>query len=141
MSDFNLERFVSAQGDNFERALSEIQSGKKRSHWMWFIFPQMKGLGRSMTADFYGIASLDEAMEYLAHPVLGPRLREISEALLSLPEDLKAITIFGSPDWMKLRSCMTLFDTISPDDVFAKVLDRYFNGRRCDLTLNMIRKG
>lgn len=138
MSEYNLERFLDAQGNNYDRALAEIQSGKKRSHWMWFIFPQLKGLGRSMTSDFYGIESLDEAKAFLEHPILGSRLREISEALLTLPDGLQVTSIFGSPDWMKLRSSMTLFDAVSPNVVFDKVLDRYFNGRRCSRTLSML---
>lgn len=124
-----LQRFIEAQGIVYAQALKEIKAGRKRSHWMWFIFPQMKGLGRSSTSMFYGINGLDEAREYLAHPILGERLREISQMLLQLDTN-DAHAVFGSPDDMKLRSCMTLFDNISPNDIFADVLDKYFDGHR-----------
>jgi len=124
-----LQRFIDAQNETYVRALEEIKAGRKRSHWMWFIYPQMKGLGRSSTSMFYGINGLDEAREYLAHPILGERLREISQMLLQLDTN-DAHAVFGSPDDMKLRSCMTLFDNISPNDIFADVLDKYFDGHR-----------
>lgn len=124
---FDLARFVSAQARTYESALAELRTGHKRSHWMWFVFPQLAGLGRSPTAQRYGITSLAEARAYLAHPVLGPRLREISSVVAELPPG--ATAIFGSPDDMKLRSSMTLFRRAAPDEpVFQQVLDRHFDG-------------
>lgn len=134
-----LQRFIDAQSESYARALEEIKSGRKRSHWMWFIFPQLKGLGRSSASMFYGINGLDEAREYLAHPILGERLREISQVLLQLATN-DANAVFGSPDDMKLRSCMTLFDNISPNDIFADVLDKYFDGQRDCRTLSIVRQ-
>ncbi len=125
---WNLERFKRAQCDSYEQALREIRSGRKRSHWMWYIFPQLRGLGFSSTAEYYGISTLDEAKAYLEDPVLGPRLAEISQVLLEL-DDKNADRIFGYPDNLKLRSCMTLFAAAAGrDSVFQKVLDAYFNG-------------
>jgi len=132
-----LQRFIDAQNESYARALEEITDGRKRSHWMWFIFPQMKGLGRSSTSMFYGINDMDEAREYLAHPILGKRLREISQVLLQLDTN-DANAVFGSPDDMKLRSCMTLFDNISPNDIFAAVLDKYFDGHRDNNTNKLL---
>ena len=125
-----LNRFLEAQEDVYETALSEIKSGQKRSHWMWFIFPQYKGLGYSDTSKYYAIDSLEEANEYLNHPILGRRLKEISKELLLL-EDEPIEFIFGSPDNLKLRSCMTLFSEIddSEDNVFIKVIEQYFSGK------------
>lgn len=134
-----LQRFIDAQNESYVRALEEIKAGRKRSHWMWFIFPQLKGLGRSSASMFYGINGLDEAREYLAHPILGERLREISQVLLQLATN-DANAVFGSPDDMKLRSCMTLFDNISPNDIFADVLDKYFDGQRDCKTLSIVRQ-
>lgn len=134
-----LQRFIDAQNESYVRALEEIKAGRKRSHWMWFIFPQLKGLGRSSASMFYGINGLDEAREYLAHPILGERLREISQVLLQLATN-DANAVFGSPDDMKLRSCMTLFDNISPNDIFADVLDKYFDGQRDCRTLSIVRQ-
>ncbi len=125
---WNLERFKRAQCDSYEQALREIRSSRKRSHWMWYIFPQLRGLGFSSTAEYYGISTLDEAKAYLEDPVLGPRLAEISQVLLEL-DDKNADRIFGYPDNLKLRSCMTLFAAAAGrDSVFQKVLDAYFNG-------------
>lgn len=132
-----LQRFIEAQKESYSRALEEITAGRKRSHWMWFIFPQMKGLGRSSTSIFYGINDMDEAREYLAHPILGERLREIAQVLLQLDTN-DAHAVFGSPDDMKLRSCMTLFDNISPNDIFADVLDKYFDGHRDNKTNQLL---
>ncbi len=129
-----LSRFIHAQGENYNRALEEIKAGRKRSHWMWFIFPQLKGLGRSAMSEYYGIDGESEAKEYLAHSELGMRLREITEALLEL-ETNYAHGIFGSPDDMKLRSCMTLFDTIEPNSIFRQVIDKFFQGRQDTRTL------
>lgn len=137
---FNLERFVQAQEGVYAQALSEIRAGEKRTHWMWFIFPQALGLGFSPLSQYYGIRSLDEAQAYLAHPVLGARLRECFEALLRL-EGRSAHQIFGSPDDWKLRSCATLFALISsPGSVFHQVLDRYFDGHMDDRTIALMGK-
>jgi uncharacterized protein (DUF1810 family) len=123
-----LGRFVSAQDGMYEAALAEISAGDKRTHWMWFVFPQIAGLGTSTTAQRYAIASLDEARAYLAHPVLGPRLRECAEALLTV-RNRSATEIFGHPDDLKLRSSMTLFARAAAEPgVFQAVLDRYFPG-------------
>jgi uncharacterized protein (DUF1810 family) len=124
----DLERFVEAQSGVYEQALSEIRAGSKRSHWMWFIFPQLKGLGSSSTADYFGIASAAEADAYLRHPMLGTRLRECCDATLAIT-GRSATEIFGSPDDSKLRSCATLFAHCSPaGSVFERVLDVYFHG-------------
>lgn len=135
---YNLKRFIDAQdGGVYDCALSEIRGGRKESHWMWYIFPQIAGLGTTPTSRLYSIMSADEARAYLADPVLGPRLREISNALLQLPGS-DAEEIFGRTDSMKLRSSMTLFDHVSPDDVFARVLDKFFAGRRDSRSLSII---
>lgn len=137
---YYLARFKNAQDFGaYEKTLQEINNGRKKSHWMWFIFPQMKGLGCSSTSMFYGINGLDEAREYLAHPILGSRLREITRVLLQLDTN-DAHAIFGSPDDMKLCSCMTLFDKISPNDIFARVLDKYFDGHRDRRTINIVQQ-
>lgn len=131
---YNLERFIIAQDrGTYARALDEIQSGFKISHWMWFVFPQLRGLGHSNTAVMYAVNSIDEAEAYLNHPILGARLREISEALLDLEED-DPKKVMGSPDWLKLRSSMTLFDHISPNDIFGEVLKKYYEDTRCSYT-------
>lgn len=137
METDSLQRFIVAQEDSYHRALCEVKAGRKCSHWMWYIFPQLKGLGRSSTSSFYGIAGLKEAQDYLSHPVLGSRLREISEVLFELPTN-DAHAVFGSPDDMKLRSCMTLFDFVSPNDVFSAVLDKYLAGHKDNKTLNLL---
>ena len=124
----DLSRFVKAQEHDYAQALREIRAGRKRSHWMWYIFPQIQGLGFSSTAQYYAIRDLDEAKAYLAHPVLGPRLKEISEALLEL-DGLSAHEIFGYPDDLKLRSCMTLFRMADLNcEVFEQVLEKYYDG-------------
>lgn len=124
----DLTRFLLAQRDAYGAALSEIRAGRKRSHWMWFIFPQLKGLGFSSNAMYYGIEGLEEAAAYLADPVLGARLTEISMALLGLPGD-NATAVMGSPDDLKLRSCMTLFARVpGADPVFGEVIGKYFGG-------------
>ena len=127
---FDLERFVKAQAPVFEAALAELRAGEKRSHWMWFVFPQLRGLGQSSMAQFYGIGSLDEARAYLAHPVLGSRLKLCTEAVLAV-ERRSLHDIFGSPDDMKFGSSMTLFARASADEanVFRQALDRYCEGR------------
>jgi uncharacterized protein (DUF1810 family) len=124
----NLDRFVEAQDGAYDDALAELAAGRKRTHWMWFVFPQIAGLGSSPTAQFYAIASLDEARAYLAHPVLGPRLRECAQALLAV-EGRSARDILGYPDDLKLRSSMTLFARAADDPaLFQAVLDRYYDG-------------
>jgi uncharacterized protein (DUF1810 family) len=138
MDPYDLQRFVQAQQGEFDRALAEIQSGRKRSHWMWYILPQLDGLGFSATSKRYAIRDLAEAEAYLRHPVLGPRLIQISEALLAL-EGKSAHDVFGSPDDMKLRSCATLFARVSPPgSVFERLLERYFDGRADEATLRLI---
>jgi uncharacterized protein (DUF1810 family) len=127
---YDLERFVRAQdsGATYQRAADELRRGRKSSHWMWFVFPQITGLGRSPTAQLYAISSLDEAMAYLAHPVLGPRLVESAEILVGLA-GRSAEQVFGGIDAMKLRSSMTLFrHAAPPEPVFGQVLDQYFDG-------------
>lgn len=138
---FNLDRFVAAQEPIFDTVLAELKAARKRSHWMWFVFPQLRGLGRSPTAQFYGIVSLEEARAYLKHQALGPRLTLCTRTVLesggrSLHE------IFGSPDDLKFRSSMTLFEAAaSDDDVFGRALDRLCGGGRDDATLRLIAGG
>ena len=135
----DLSRFLKAQEHDYARALSEIRSGRKRSHWMWYIFPQIQGLGFSQTAQFYAIQDLAEAKDYLAHPVLGARLKEISAALLEL-DGLSASEIFGYPDDLKLRSCMTLFCLADLNcDIFEKVLNKYYDGKADDRTIRILK--
>lgn len=143
MNDFDLNRFVEAQKlpyGSFEQALREIQGGRKCSHWVWYIFPQLRGLGGSYNANFYGIADREEAAQYLRHPVLGARLREITHALLqhrgSQPD-----AILGGIDALKVCSCMTLFDAISPNDLFAEVLAVFYGNKRCERTQAMLGEG
>lgn len=136
---YDLARFVDAQEGVYEEAIAELRAGRKRSHWMWFIFPQLAGLGRSETARFFGIKSLDEAKAYLAHPVLGPRLRACAEAILSI-EGRSAYGILGFPDDVKLKSSMTLFDAASEitGSVFERVLAKFYAGKRDEQTLRML---
>ncbi len=135
----DLSRFLKAQEYDYEQALREIRSGRKRSHWMWYIFPQIQGLGFSSTAQYYAIRDLDEAKDYLAHPVLGTRLKEISSALLDL-NGLSASTIFGYPDDLKLRSSMTLFRLADLDcEVFKNVIDKYYDGIPDSRTVDLVR--
>lgn len=136
-SNYDLQRFVDAQRRAYATAREEIRSGRKRSHWMWYIFPQVRGLGFSSNAHYYGIENLEEAAAYLAHPVLGANLREISGILLQL-ETNNATRVFGTPDDMKLRSCMTLFDCVEPNTVFDEVLSKYYGGSRDDRTLRIV---
>jgi uncharacterized protein (DUF1810 family) len=127
---FDLARFIRAQQAVYARALAEIRAGAKRSHWMWFIFPQVDGLGFSSTAKLYAIKSAEEARQYLAHPVLGPRLLACAAAVVAV-EGRSASEIFGSPDDLKLKSCMTLFESVAgPGSVFGQVLDKYHQGKR-----------
>lgn len=132
-------RFIQAQENDYQTALAEVRAGCKCSHWMWYIFPQLKGLGFSSTAQYYGINGREEAMAYLKHPVLGARLREITSMLLTL-EGKSAVEIFGRTDAMKLRSSMTLFYAVSEDDLFKKVLDKYYDGKPDGRTLAMLGK-
>jgi len=135
---YDLERFVRAQAGDYERALGEIRAGRKRSHWMWYIFPQLEGLGASAMSRQYAIKSLTEARAYLAHPVLGPRLTSCVEALLAL-EGRSAVEIFGPADELKLRSCATLFaEAATPSSVFDRLLDKYFQGERDASTLRLL---
>jgi uncharacterized protein (DUF1810 family) len=135
---FDLDRFVRAQEDDYKQALVEIKSGRKRSHWMWYIFPQIDGLAFSSTSKRYSIKSIEEAKAYLAHPILGPRLLECTEAVLGV-EGRSAAEIFGSPDDLKLRSCATLFACVSPPgSVFDRLLSKYFPGGRDDRTLRLL---
>ena len=131
----NLQRFLDGQRLDYEAALEEMRAGEKRSHWIWYVFPQMKGLGHSPNAQFYGIVDLEEARAYLAHPVLGTRLREITqEVLRHAGRDI--VSIMGwEIDARKFKSSMTLFDAVSPDDIFAQALDVFFAGRRDRRTL------
>jgi uncharacterized protein (DUF1810 family) len=134
----SLARFVEAQGPVIAAARAELAAGEKRSHWMWFLFPQIAGLGKSPMAQHYAIASRAEARAYLDHPVLGARLRELTGLVLAIAGKT-AHEIFGSPDDIKFRSSMTLFDAVSPDDVFAAALGKYFGGARDPLTLQKLR--
>ena len=135
-----VKRFLEAQNGtygNYKQALDEIRAGQKRGHWIWYIFPQMKGLGFSEMSEFYGIADWEEAEDYLLHPTLNDRIHEIANALLE-HQDKSAEDIFGYLDAMKVRSSMTLFDELSPNDVFAKVLDVFYHGERDEKTLELL---
>ena len=136
MSDLN--RFILAQNGVYERALSEIKNGHKVTHWMWYIFPQLKGLGYSEFSEFYGIRGISEAKDYLSNEVLGARLIEISTELLKL-ETSDSSSVFGKIDSVKLRSSMTLFDYVSDnsDNVFSKVIEKYYDGIKDDITLKI----
>jgi uncharacterized protein (DUF1810 family) len=137
---YDLVRFVHAQAGDYERALGEIRSGRKRSHWMWYIFPQIEGLGFSAMSQRYAIKSLAEARAYRDHPLLGRRLVECCDAVLSAL-GRSASEIFGSPDDLKLKSCATLFASVSPpDSVFARLLDKFYQGERDRKTLQRIGK-
>lgn len=137
--DYNISRFKDAQERIYPIALRELQEGHKRSHWMWYIFPQLKGLGHSYNSKFYGLSGTEEASEYLEDPILGQRLREVSNTILNLAT-CDAVEVFGGIDSCKLKSSMTLFDFVSSNDIFARVLDKYFNGQRDNQTLNIIRR-
>jgi uncharacterized protein (DUF1810 family) len=135
----DLSRFVDAQQGVYESAIAEIRAGRKRSHWMWYIFPQVVGLGSSATAQHYGIRDAEEARAYLAHPVLGQRLIECAEAICSVT-GRSASEILGTPDDLKLRSCATLFAQVSPPgSVFDRVLRRYYDGQPDQATLALLR--
>jgi uncharacterized protein (DUF1810 family) len=138
---YDLGRFVLAQQGDYERALSEITSGRKRTHWMWYIFPQLDGLAFSPTSRHYAIKSAEEARAYLAHPLLGPRLLACAEAALDL-EGHSATEVFGTPDDAKLRSCATLFSSVSsPDSPFERLLKKYFDGEPDSRTLQLLTTG
>lgn len=132
-----LERFLEAQERSYQTALSEIKFGRKMSHWMWYIFPQLKELGYSSTAKYYGIVGRGEAEAYANHPILGERLREISGELLKL-ESSDAEYVMGYPDDLKLKSSMTLFLEVSGDPLFQKVLDKFFDGEKDQTTLKLL---
>lgn len=135
----SLERFVEAQAQVYATALGEIRRGAKRTHWMWFIFPQLAGLGRSETARFFGIRSLDEARAYLAHPLLGARLRECVGALQDITDtSTSAVAVFGPVDAMKLRSSLTLFVEAGASPLFTAALDRWFGGEPDPETLRLL---
>ena len=138
--DGDLQRFVDAQDDGrtYDRALEELRAGRKRSHWMWFIFPQLTGLGRSATAQYYALAGVEQARAYVRDPVLGERLRDCCRALIELPTS-DPVAVLGSVDAQKLRSSMTLFERAAPEDsTFADVLDKFFSGDRDPLTLDRL---
>jgi len=138
--DSHLDRFLSAQEGVFDTAFRELKDGVKRSHWMWFIFPQIIGLGKSTTAQFYALLGVDEAKEYLQHPILGERLIKCTQVVLD-HNGLTALDIFGSPDDVKFKSSMTLFDVVAPaGSVFSLALEKYYSGKRDELTLQIIKK-
>ena len=138
MDDRNLDRFLKAQEDTYDTALDELKAGRKRSHWIWFVFPQIAGLGQSPTAQFYAIASRDEAAAYLRHPILGGRLHESLKILQTL-EETRADHIFGELDAMKFRSSLTLFAEADPaDPIIEAALDRWFGGRKDEKTLQLL---
>ena len=135
---FDLSRFTRAQETTYGSVLAELRSGQKRTHWMWFIFPQLEGLASSTTSKYYDIRSIQEARQYLKHPVLGLRLLECAEAVLAI-EGRSFSEIFGCPDDLKLKSSMTLFaSVVGPDSVFVRVLDKYFGGARDTRTLQLL---
>lgn len=136
--DSGLDRFLKAQELDYKDALSEIKSGHKRSHWIWYIFPQIQGLGYSETSKFYAVKDRKEAQDYVKHPILGERLLEISEALLQL-ESNDAREVMGVPDDMKLKSSMTLFSLVSDNPVFQKVLDKFFDGEKDKFTVEALK--
>lgn len=134
-----IDRFSEPQRTAYPIALEEVHNGRKVSHWMWYIFPQLRGLGQSNVAWYYGIEDLSEAKAYLEHPVLGKRLREITQATLELTET-DPMKIFGWPDNMKFRSCMTLFARVSADDMFEKALNKFFGGQEDPMTLELLKQ-
>ena len=140
-SETDINRFIEAQNvpyfSGYKQALEEIKNGKKTNHWIWYIFPQLRCLGRSSTAIYYGIADKSEAQRYLADAVLGQRLREISAALLA-HTNKTAEEILGVTDAIKVRSCMTMFDFLSPNDIFGEILDSFYGGERCGITLKVM---
>lgn len=137
----DLGRFVQAQDElfcDYGQALKEVQEGYKYTHWIWYIFPQLRALGHSRRAKYFGIADMDEAVRYMAHPVLSARLREISGALLEHKGKKTALDIFGEIDAVKVRSSMTLFDAVCPNDVFSDVLNGFYDGKKDNLTVELL---
>jgi uncharacterized protein (DUF1810 family) len=132
-----LQRFVDAQERFYDTALAELRNGEKRGHWIWFVFPQLAGLGHSPTAQHYGLSGQDEAIAYLAHPVLGSRLRECAQVLTELPT-VDPVTVLGPVDALKLRSSMTLFAEVSDEPVFRQVLEQYYAAKPDELTLELL---
>lgn len=146
MRDFletDISRFVEAQEIpyfcGYKQALDEVKNGKKINHWIWYIFPQFRCMERSSRAHYYGIADRNEAQRYLEHPILGVRIREITEALLE-HKDKTALSIFGDIDAMKVRSCMTMFDFLAPNDIFGEVIRSFYNEEHCEITLRMMQQ-
>ena len=140
----DINRFIEAQEIpyfcGYKHALEEVKNGKKTNHWIWYIFPQLRCLGRSSRAHYYGIADRGEAERYLNNQILGSRIREITEVLLA-HRDKTALEIFGEIDAIKVRSCMTMFDYLSPCDIFCEVLDSFYKSERCELTLKVMQQG
>lgn len=139
----DINRFIEAQEIpyfcGYKQALEEVKNGKKTNHWIWYIFPQLRCLGRSSRAYYYGIADRTEAERYLSNQILGSRIREITEALLA-HKGKTALEIFGEIDAVKVRSCMTMFDFLSPNDIFGEVLESFYQSERCELTLKVMRQ-
>lgn len=136
---FNLNRFIDSQESVYESALNEIKRGKKTSHWMWFVFPQYKGLGYSTTTQKYAISCVEEASMYFHHPILGRRLIEITNVFLKI-ENKSAYEILGDPDYLKMKSCMTLFDSIQTESqVFSEVINKYYLESKCSKTISQIK--
>ena len=135
--DNNIERFIIAQKRDYEKALQEIKNGKKTSHWIWYIFPQLKGLGNSTTSMYYGINNIEEAREYYNNDYLRNNLLEICNALLLLDNNIR--NIFGYPDYLKVHSCVTLFEMVAKDEIiFKKIIDKFYNGKRDNNTINLL---
>ena len=143
LAETDINRFIEAQEVpsfcGYKQALEEVKNGRKTNHWIWYIFPQLRCLGRSCLAHYYGIANRDEAQGYLGHPVLGARIREITKALLEHKEK-SALSILGGIDAIKVRSCMTMFDFLSPNDIFGEVLRSFYNEERCGMTLRVMQQ-
>ena len=136
----SLQRYLDIQKEDYYIALREMREGKKSTHWMWYIFPILKGLGRSGIAKLYGLNGQEEAKAFLAHPVLGKRLREVTEAVLAHPDKPIHSIMSSHTDTWKFKACMTLFDALSPDDIFAKALKTFYEGKRDGRTLKQITK-
>ena len=135
----DLERFIEAQAPVFDAVRAELQAGAKRTHWMWFVFPQLRGLGRTSIAQFYGIESAAEALRYWRHPVLGPRLQACVGIVLAAPHGKSAHDIFGSPDDLKFRSCLTLFERVAPEEpLFAAALVRFYGAQADPRTVDLL---